>query len=178
MQSKHEDTQSEQDSTINDEEIDEASSDTEKGSTASENTEVSDEEIDPDEIEQGSKNFFWREILSLAYSKLRQFPGNAEELENFEYFQELVYLIRKYYKTHKFMQLALENSKIENKLSEYADSLVEKNFTDMDAKELAWDHLKFLFKRLIIRNQDIFNDELKNREEPSSSTNDKVWKKK
>jgi hypothetical protein len=125
---------------------------------------VSDEEIDHDEIEQGNKNFSWREILSLAYSKLRQFSENSEELENFEYFPELVYLIRKYYNTYKFMQLALENSKIESKLIEYAESLVEKNFTDMDAKELAWDHLKFLFKRLIIRNQDIFNDELRNRE--------------
>ena len=40
---------------------------------------------------------------------------------------------------------------------------MDKDFDDDDAEELAWEHMKFLFKRLIDNNEDIFEEEAEKR---------------
>jgi hypothetical protein len=157
MKLKHSD-----DSAITDDEVDEASD-----AEVSEDSQSDDDDIsaDPAEnIEKGYKNPFWRFLLEHSYEIMEDFPENIEELKSFEYFNDFVDKLRKHYNLLKHLILSLQNSDIEDKLSEYEESLEEKNFSEEDAQELAWDHLKFLFKRLIDHNKDIFAKELDKRE--------------
>lgn len=127
-----------------------------------------DESPTPDDLIVGNKSFFWRKILETAYKNMRDFPDTIEELKNFEYFPELVELMRKFHNMHDYMQLSLENSNIHDKLSKYQYTLEDKKINARDAKELAWDHLKFLFKHLIDRNPDLFDEEMQRRESKES----------
>jgi Zinc finger, C2H2 type len=163
--SKHSNLESEDTSTNDDQSSETA--ETVSNSTEAENSESNDDEssLDSTDIRSRSQNFFWRNILELAFKNMEDFPESVDELKNVDHFPIFIDSMRKFYKNHKFMQLALERSEIERKLNEYEEALVEKNFSNKDAKELTWDHLKFLFKRLIDRNLDIYNEELKNRED-------------
>lgn len=128
------------------------------------NSESSDEDYDetyfPEDVKTGNKNPFWVTILSAALKSMSTLPTNIEALMSSQYFPDLVDSIRDRYCYQKRLIHALDMSQIEEKMSKYEDQLIERNFSNADAKDLTWDHLKYLFKRLIERNEDIVQEEL------------------
>ena len=80
-----------------------------------------------------------------------EFPEQIQDLKSHKYFTELTDILKKFYDRHNFLDKSLNCSKIENKLYEYKDLLVDKGFSYKDAAEASWEHLKFLFKGLIER---------------------------
>ena len=126
--------------------------------------ESSDEHDEVDHIDRGNQNPFWRALLSNTYSEMNELPENFEELKTYKYFSELTDILKSFYDKHKFLSASLEKSKIEDKLYEYKELLVEKGFSYNDAAEASWEHLKFLFKSLIDGNKDLFEDEMKDRQ--------------
>lgn len=125
-------------------------------------------EDDASEASEGSTGYgsdFWTQALTWACQNMKTIPTSVDSLKNMEYFPQLMDLIRKYYDNHKFLQSSLENSDIENKMADYQEYLKEKIFEDEDAEELSWEHMKFLFKRLIDNNEDIFVNELRRRQD-------------
>lgn len=135
-----------------------------KEETEDENTEEDEEYNDYKQLENDYTNPFWKYLLEVAYNRMNEFPETIQEMKSSEYFPELVDLIKKYYDYFCALHFSLSESCIEEKIVEYQTSLSRKGMDCEDAQELAWQNMRFLFKRLVDNNIDVFEKEAQRRD--------------
>ncbi len=124
----------------------------------------SSEEEENEHVEKGWTNEFWRQILRRAYDDMKDFPDQIDKMKWDEYYSAFIENLQKYYKAHKFLEKALRASRLEDKLintQEYYER--EVNCGEKEAAEVAWDSRKFLFRKLIDKNPDLFQNEIDKR---------------
>lgn len=137
-----------------------ASSDEDDGSVAStvssENGETDSSE--PEQIERGWRNPFWRKMIKDTLEDMDDLPATIEELKTDQYLAKFIEKLHMHYDAHLFMQEALEESYLDDKLRETENYYKNKlKFSKRESKDTAWPSRKYLFKQLISKNSDIFD---------------------
>lgn len=127
-------------------------------SNESSRTDLTNNEDDPFRSE------FWTYIIKGAYSTLDEFPENFSDVITGEAFTEMLAEIRNRYEIFLKVKEAYECDEIAKKLEKTIEYFQYKlDYEKDEAEENAWDSRKYLFKKLLTKNEDLYNEEYEER---------------
>lgn len=117
-----------------------------------------------EDIDEGWANPFWRLLLIEAYKNMKEIPETVDRVVTEPYLSNLNEQLRRFYDIHTFMTRAKNCSELETKISDTIDYYESKlDFDTDEAVDMAWQNRKFLFKKLILNNEEIFQAEWERR---------------
>ncbi len=113
-----------------------------------------------EQVESGWNNQFWRNLIKSILSTMEIIPSTIEELKTDQYFTKFLEQLRTHYKAHEFMQDALYDSDLNNRLQKTTRYYMDKlKFNRKEAEDMSWFSRKYLFKKLLERNADTLEQE-------------------
>lgn len=115
-------------------------------------------------ISKGWQNPFWKHLLCSAYSQISEIPNELDDIIMEPYFSKMSHLMKKLYDYYAYMYRAKHCSKIQDRLDNlFGHFSSTMNLDDDEAEDMAWSASSHLFKKYILKNEEVFNKEWQSR---------------
>lgn len=127
-------------------------------------SDTSNSQVSLEVIDKGWNNPFWRVQVENVYNSMSSLPDDIDKMIAEPYFSVFSEKLREFYEHHNYMQRALYRSKLNDKINATVNYYEHKmSFDNDEAEEMAWSTRAFLFKKLLINNEDLFDKEMNRR---------------